>query len=115
MNKLDDGAIQGEYMFSEIGVSNHWENLFLDKSDWVSSISDPTIERYVQGDNYSQLHTSLTAQNWTGFIPDLEGYERGAEAFSADGFAGMAVVGSLSITSRSPVHSGPQMVLPMTW
>lgn len=87
MNKLDDGAIQGEYMFSEIGVSNHWENLFLDKSDWVSSISDPTIERYVQGDNYSQLHASLTAQNWTGFIPDLEGYERGAEAFSADGFA----------------------------
>ncbi len=87
MNKLDDGAIQGEYMFSDIGVNNHWKNLFVDKSAWVNSISDHTIQRYVGEDNYSALKASLAGQNWAGFVPDLEGFERAGTAFSSDGFA----------------------------
>lgn len=87
MNYLDDGGIQGEYLFSDIGVTNHWKNLFIDKTKWVESIKDETIRDYIDEDNYSELSVGLIDNGWNGFIPDLENYNLGAGAFGRDGFA----------------------------
>lgn len=87
MNKLDDGGIQGGYLFSDIGVTNHWKNLFEDRTAWVDSISDNTIKTYVAQDNYSPLVENLRDIGWQGFIPDLENYHSAAEAFAENGIA----------------------------
>jgi hypothetical protein len=87
MNQLDDGGLQGEYLFSDDGLSNHWSNLFEDRQPWLEQVSDTTIQAWVNQDNYTQLPTTLQERNWQGFIPDLRDYEKGAEAFDAQGFA----------------------------
>ncbi|MCI0572319.1 MAG: hypothetical protein L0Y66_16320 [Myxococcaceae bacterium] len=87
LNRLDDGALQGEYAFSEVGVTNHWSNLFVDRRQWLASISDRDIRAYVDGDNYSPLAGRLRERGWKGFVPDLGRYEAGASAFDAQGLA----------------------------
>tara|TARA_R110002110_G_scaffold362241_1_gene572053 strand:- start:136653 stop:138164 length:1512 start_codon:yes stop_codon:yes gene_type:complete len=87
MNKLNDGHLQGQYAFSEVGLVNHWQNLFIDKSAFVERISDDAILRYVSEDNYSGLAARLHDRHWGGFIPDLDDYEKGAAAFDDHGFA----------------------------
>ncbi|MEW8418222.1 MAG: hypothetical protein AB2690_13330, partial [Candidatus Thiodiazotropha endolucinida] len=54
-NFMNDKALQAEYSFSEIGVSNHWQNLFEDRSEAVSQISDQDVIGYLYTDNYSTL------------------------------------------------------------
>ena len=56
MNELDDGGLQGDYLFSEEGLANHWSNLFVDRQDWLAAISDEDIIRYVATDNLSLIH-----------------------------------------------------------
>jgi len=87
MNKLNDGHLQGAYAFSDVGETNHWSNLFVDKRDYVASVSDEAIDAYVDEDNYSGLAARLREGEWQGFIPDLENYQRGAAAFDDEGFA----------------------------
>ena len=87
MNQLDDGGLQGGYIFSDEGLTNHWKNLFVDRTKWLESISDAAIETYVGQENYSQLPAELRARNWKGFIPDLENYDKAALAFDEQGVA----------------------------
>jgi hypothetical protein len=87
MNQLDDGGLQGGYIFSDEGLTNHWKNLFIDRSEWVKSISDEDIQTYVNQDNYSQLAPVLKQRAWKGFIPDLKDYDKAALAFDAQGIA----------------------------
>lgn len=87
MNELDDGALQGTYIFSDEGLTNHWKNLFIDRSDWLEQVSDETIQAYVSTENYSDLAKDLTARNWKGFIPDLQDYQLAAKAFDEKGLA----------------------------
>lgn len=87
MNDLDDGGLQGAYIFSDEGLNNHWKNLFVDRSEWIARISDENIQAYVNSDNYSELAAKLQAQNWKGFIPDLKNYHKAANAFDDQGFA----------------------------
>ena len=42
-NKLNDGFQQGSYAFSDIGVSNSWRNLFVDRRRAIEKISDDDI------------------------------------------------------------------------
>ena len=86
-NKRDDGANQGIYTFSEVGETNSWSNLFVDKSDWVAQISDEAILKYINQDNYSQLKGNLESRGWEGFIPDLANFQLGSEAFETNGIA----------------------------
>ena len=86
-NKRDDGANQGIYTFSEVGETNSWSNLFVDKSDWVAQISDEAILKYINQDNYTQLKSDLESRGWEGFIPDLRNFHLGSEAFDANGMA----------------------------
>lgn len=87
LNQLDDGSLQGGYMFSDIGVTNHWSNLFVDRSEWLTRISDDNILHYINTENYSSLAPRLINAGWKGFIPDLNNYARAAEAFDEQGLA----------------------------
>lgn len=86
-NYMDDGELQNEYQFSDYGLSNRWSNLFIDRSAKIAEISDSQIQNYVNTQNYTQLKELLEDNNYTGYIPDIQNYQLGAEAFNADGFA----------------------------
>ncbi|WP_319381032.1 hypothetical protein [Thiomicrorhabdus sp.] len=55
-NDMDDGYLQGQYDFSEVGVNNHWKNLFVDRSQAIEELSDEFILEYISEDNYSALY-----------------------------------------------------------
>lgn len=86
-NIMNDGDLQGDYNFSDVGVKNHWINLFEDRSAEVAAISDQDIINYINQDNFSNLAARLRAENWSGFIPELENLAAGAIAFNERGFA----------------------------
>lgn len=86
-NRMDDGELQGDYGFSDVGVTNHWLNLFEDRRDRMAAITDCEIKEYVNQDNYTALKANLEARNWKGWIPDLQDLHLGAEAFDEMGFA----------------------------
>lgn len=87
LNQLDDGSLQGGYLFSDIGVTNHWQNLFKDRALWLDELSDEAILSYIAQDNYSNLAPRLRASGWTGFVPDLQDYQQAAGAFDERGLA----------------------------
>ena len=87
-NTMNDGGLQFEYAFSDIGVTNHWLNLFEDRSAAVAAISDQEVIDYIYTDNYSTLIEQLqNTPDWSGPIPAIEDLELGAAAFDAQGFA----------------------------
>lgn len=86
-NRMTDGELQKEYSFSDVGMTNHWLNLFEDRSARVAEISDAEILAWIASDNYSELAPRLEEAGFEGWIPDLEGLERGAAAFDEEGFA----------------------------
>lgn len=86
-NTMNDADLQVAYSFSDVGLTNHWNNLFEDRSDRVSKISDEEIRNWVDQDNYSALAGRLKTANFAGWIPDLENLELAAAAFDDQGFA----------------------------
>lgn len=86
-NTMDDGFLQNEYLFSAYAMTNNWSNLFKDRSTEVANISDTQVDAYVNQENYTSLATLLESKGFIGYIPDLEDYHLGREAFNADGFA----------------------------
>lgn len=86
-NTMGDGQLQIAYAFSDVGMTNHWENLFEDRSAAVVEISDEEIDVWVSEDNYSALAPRLRAAEFAGWIPDLENLHLAAGAFDAEGFA----------------------------
>ncbi|MHC0053263.1 hypothetical protein [Actibacterium sp. D379-3] len=86
-NYMYDGALQEAYNFSDAALTNHWVNLFVDRTADVAAISDDEILDYINTDNYAPLAERLTAQGWGGYVPDLAGYGQGAAAFDEIGIA----------------------------
>lgn len=86
-NRIDDGDLQRVYSFSELGATNHWRNLFEDRSQRMAAITDEQIETWIAEDNYSELAARLRAIDFKGYIPDLSDLQFGANAFDAEGFA----------------------------
>jgi hypothetical protein len=86
-NRMGDGDLQNEYAFSDLGMTNQWTNLFVDRREKIANISDAEIDTYVNQENYSQLKTLLEENDFAGYIPDLKDYHLAAEAFYADGVA----------------------------
>ncbi|MCG8422378.1 MAG: hypothetical protein MJE77_31035 [Proteobacteria bacterium] len=83
-NFQSDGELQLEYSFSDQALSNHWTNLFVDRSNFIASISDEEILDYIRQDNYAALGPSLDAVgNYPGYRPDVDF----AAGFDDDGFA----------------------------
>lgn len=86
-NRMGDGQLQLAYSFSDVGMTNHWKNLFEDRSDRVAQISDQEIDAWVATDNYSELAPRLQKTDFEAWIPDLENLHLGADAFDEWGFA----------------------------
>lgn len=86
-NVMNDGELQEAYSFSDLGMTNHWKNLFDNRGERITSISDEAIIHWVNQDNYSELKQRLQDVNFKGWIPDLANLQHGAEAFDSDGFA----------------------------
>lgn len=86
-NAMNDGDLQVEYAFSDVGMTNHWQNLFEDRSAEVAAISDEDILAWIGTDNYSALAPALRAAGFEGWIPDLNDLQLGAAAFDDHGFA----------------------------
>lgn len=87
-NSMNDGGLQQEYAFSDVGLVNHWSNLFEDRSQRMAEISDQDAIDYIYTDNYSTLIEQLQeTSDWSGPIPAIDNYELGAEAFDEQGFA----------------------------
>ncbi len=86
-NYMGDGSLQEAYAFSDAGLVNHWTNLFVDRSAQVAAIGDDDILTYINQDNYADLPAHLAAQDWAGWMPDLQGYGEGAAAFDDVGHA----------------------------
>lgn len=86
-NAMNDGLIQGEYIFSDVGVSNSWKNLFVDRTDMIKNISDEAIMAYVNEDNYSALAQKMQDPDWPANIPYIENLHLGAAAFDEFGLA----------------------------
>ncbi|MEJ8566006.1 hypothetical protein [Elongatibacter sediminis] len=86
-NRMNDGVLQRQYQFSEVGLKNHWRNLFEDRSERVAAITDEEILAWIGQDNYSELAPRLVEADFKGWIPDLKDLDRGAAAFDEEGFA----------------------------
>lgn len=86
-NTMNDADLQEAYSFSDLGMTNQWHNLFEDRSQRVSAISDDEIVRYISQDNYSELPGRLRDAGFKGWIPDLRDLQLGPRAFDEHGFA----------------------------
>jgi hypothetical protein len=86
-NVMSDGPLQVEYSFSDVGMENHWRNLFEDRSEAVSAMSDDDILAWVEQDNYSRLAGRLEQAGFEGWIPDLANLHLAGDAFDEEGFA----------------------------
>ena len=86
-NKMDDSSLQNEYIFSDFAFTNHWTNLYKDRTEKINQISDEQIDTYVNKENYTDLIKDLKSNNFSGYIPDLDKFYLGSDAFAADGFA----------------------------
>lgn len=83
-NHLVDWDLQTEYSFSDVALTNHWSNLFVDRGAHIASVSDEDILRYVREDNYEPLRAALADRDgYPGYVPDLDL----AAGFDDDGFA----------------------------
>lgn len=87
-NQMGDGGLQREYAFSDLGVVNHWLNLFEDRTDAMANISDQDVIDYIYTDNYTPLIKQLhETPDWQGPIPAIENLHLGKQAFDEQGFA----------------------------
>lgn len=86
-NTMNDGDLQEAYSFSDLGMTNHWKNLFEDRSERIAAISDDEILVYISQDNYSELPARLREVDFKGWIPDLKNLHLGKDAFDEQGFA----------------------------
>lgn len=86
-NVMNDAELQEAYSFSDLGQTNHWKNLFVDRSSKMAKISDQEIIEWVNQDNYSSLAQRLREANFKGWIPDLTNLSQREKAFDAQGFA----------------------------
>jgi len=87
-NSMNDGNLQTNYGFSDLGFTNHWENLFEDRRERIAAMSDQSVIDYIYSDNYSTLIEGLkNLDDWQGPIPEIRDLHLGAAAFDQNGIA----------------------------
>jgi hypothetical protein len=97
-NYTSDPDLQLAYAFTESAATNHWKNLFRDRTAAIAATGDDEIRAYIRDSNYfdAQGNISLAARlaevppawdydgngRWDGFVPDAwfnfddEGFDR---------------------------------------
>ena len=86
-NQMDDQDLQEAYSFSDVGMTNHWQNLFEDRRVAIGAISDAEILEWIDQDNYTPLQQRLEEAGFDGWIPDLVDLQQAERAFDKEGFA----------------------------
>src|SRR3546814_6632897 len=85
-NGADDWELQAQYQFNAMGRTNHWTNLFVDRSKAIAAQNDADTLSYVRHDNYTPLRAALQRlpeSRRPRWIPDLDP----AQGFDDTGFA----------------------------
>jgi len=83
-NQMGDGTLQGNYEFSDVGLTNSWKNLFIDRRGLIAGIEDDTIIQYISQDNYSAaIHANSPLPEYM----HIENLSAGAAAFDDYGLA----------------------------
>ena len=98
-NFIDDAELQITYSFAEFARTNHWHNLFKDRTAQVAAISDEEAQRYVRTSNYFDADGRIAPAKalaavpkdwdydgdgqWQGFVPDVW-FNFDAEGFDHD-------------------------------
>lgn len=94
-----DHDLQTSYAFPEYATTNHWTNLFVNRSTTVAAISDASIDTYADTDNYidengkiylsEKLNTPPRSWDynadgkWSGYKPDCY-FNFDSEGFDKD-------------------------------
>lgn len=87
-NQMNDGSLQGDYEFSDLGLKNHWKNLFIDRTELIGKISDAQIMSWVNQDNYSSFIKKLKMNpDWQGEVAEIKNLAYPERAFDEQGFA----------------------------
>lgn len=87
-NVMGDGSLQGDYEFSELGVKNHWKNLFVDRRPLIKEISDSQIIQWINQDNYSSfIERQKNDKDWRGEITPIKDLAFPEKAFDELGRA----------------------------
>ncbi|MCV2885956.1 hypothetical protein OE749_14785 [Aestuariibacter sp. AA17] len=86
-NAMNDGGLQGDYAFSDIGVTNSWRNLFIDRTPLIADISDEFILKYISEDNYSQAYDEMSGRAKETNIPQIKNLHLAGAAFADNGLA----------------------------
>ena len=87
-NTMNDGYLQGEYQFSDLGTKNHWKNLFIDRSQLIEQISDKEIKQWISQDNYADFVESFSSnKNWQGEVTAIKNLAYPNKAFDDKGLA----------------------------
>ncbi|MCG7564465.1 hypothetical protein [Pseudoalteromonas sp. McH1-42] len=87
-NAMRDGHLQGVYEFSDLGLKNHWKNLFVDRTDLIAGVPDKEIMAWINQDNYTPFIEKLKQdKQWRGEITPLENLAYPEKAFDEMGFA----------------------------
>ncbi len=87
-NTMNDGDLQGEYQFSDLGTKNHWKNLFVDRTRLINNISDKEIKQWISQDNYSDFIEKFSSnKNWQGEVTPIKNLAYPSKAFDDKGLA----------------------------
>ena len=83
-NHKADWVLQTAYAFSDLGLTNHWSNLFDDLGPEIDAISDAEMLAHIRADNYTPFREAMSrVANYAGWMPDIDL----ARGFDAEGFA----------------------------
>lgn len=87
-NIMNDGTLQGAYEFSDLGTTNHWKNLFIDRTDLIADISDEEIKAWIMQDNYTPFINAMKSdEDWGGEVTEIKDLAFPSKAFNQDGTA----------------------------
>lgn len=87
-NFVKDGSLQGNYEFSDEGMTNSWKNLFKDRTTEIQAITDQAIMDWVSQDNYSPFIQKLSNDpTWKGEVPSILNLSYPKKAFHSNGIA----------------------------
>jgi hypothetical protein len=73
--------LQESYAFPDYALTNHWTNLFKDRSQQVAAISDEEILAYIRKDNYKDNQGNLILRHKLQNLPAAWDFDDNGKMF----------------------------------
>lgn len=73
-NLTGDKDLQLEYAFPDYARTNHWTNLFKERSQDIAAIDDATMTEYIRQTNYFDQEGNIVLNERLAFVPDQWDY-----------------------------------------